>query len=133
MQIFQPVKVENYQFMDSGLNQYEPLLVYTKDDEEDDKVYFVKNKFDDKLREWKEENLKIEGKNRIVANNNCGTISIDIYIKDLEDSIAKLTADVEELKYKLEKREKKSHIYNLMERIGEINGKEGLEINELKS
>lgn len=42
MQIFQPVKVENYQFMDSELDQCEPLLVYTKDDEEDDKVYFVK-------------------------------------------------------------------------------------------
>lgn len=28
MQIFQPVKVENYQFMDSGLNQYELLLVF---------------------------------------------------------------------------------------------------------
>lgn len=94
MQIFQPVKVENYQFMDSGLNQYEPLLVYTKDDEEDDKVYFVKNKFDDKLREWKEENLKIEGKNRIVTNSNQGVVSIDICIQDLEDSIAKLTADL---------------------------------------
>lgn len=39
----------------------EPVLVYFKDD---DKVYFVKNKFDDKLEEWMEENLKVEGRSR---------------------------------------------------------------------
>lgn len=55
MEVFKPIKVENYQFMKNGLNQYEPVLVYFKDDEEEGKVYFVKNKFDDKLEEWKEE------------------------------------------------------------------------------
>lgn len=52
MEVFKPIKVENYHFMDSGLDQYEPLLLYIKDDVEEGKVYFVKNKFDDKLREW---------------------------------------------------------------------------------
>lgn len=31
MEVFKPIKVENYQFMDSGLNQYEPLLLYIRD------------------------------------------------------------------------------------------------------
>lgn len=43
MEVFKPIKVENYQFMKNGLNQYEPVLVYFKDDEEEGKVYFVKN------------------------------------------------------------------------------------------
>lgn len=60
MEVFKPIKVENYQFVKNGLNQYEPVLVYFKDDEEEGKVYFVKNKFDDKLEEWMEENLKVE-------------------------------------------------------------------------
>ena len=51
MEVFKPIKVEDYQFMDSGLDQYEPLLLYIKDDVEEGKVYFVKNKFDSKLRE----------------------------------------------------------------------------------
>lgn len=41
MEVFKPIKVENYQFMKNGLNQYEPVLVYFKDDEEEGKVYFV--------------------------------------------------------------------------------------------
>ena len=36
MEVFKPIKVENYQFMKNGLNQY-----YFKDDEEEGKVYFV--------------------------------------------------------------------------------------------
>lgn len=31
MEVFKPIKVENYQFMDSGLDQYEPLLLYIRD------------------------------------------------------------------------------------------------------
>ena len=61
MEVFKPIKVENYQFVKNGLNQYEPVLVYFK---EEGKVYFVKNKFDDKLEEWMEENLKVEGRSR---------------------------------------------------------------------
>ena len=41
MEVFKPIKVKNYQFMKNGLNQYEPVLVYFKDDEEEGKVYFV--------------------------------------------------------------------------------------------
>lgn len=40
MEVFKPIKVENYQFVKNGLNQYEPVLVYFKDD---DKVYLFKN------------------------------------------------------------------------------------------
>lgn len=58
MEVFKPIKVENYQFVKNGLNQYEPVLVYFKDD--------VKNKFDDKLEEWMEENLKVEGRSRVI-------------------------------------------------------------------
>lgn len=39
-----------------------------KDDEEEGKVYFVKNKFDDKLEEWMEENLKVEGRSRVIVD-----------------------------------------------------------------
>lgn len=80
MEVFKPIKVENYQFMKNRLNQYEPVLVYFKDDEEEGKVYFVKNKFDDKLEEWMEENLKVEGRSRV----------IDVFTQDLEDSITDL-------------------------------------------
>ena len=31
MEVFKPIKVENYHFMDSGLDQYEPLLLYIRD------------------------------------------------------------------------------------------------------
>lgn len=42
MEVFKPIKVENYQFVKNGLNQYEPVLVYFKDDDEEEgKVYFV--------------------------------------------------------------------------------------------
>lgn len=64
MEVFKPIKVENYQFMKNGLNQYEPVLVYFKEG----KVYFVKNKFDDKLEEWMEENLKVEGRSRVIVD-----------------------------------------------------------------
>ncbi len=64
MEVFKPIKVENYQFMKNGLNQYEPVLVYFKDDEEEGKVYFVKNKFDEKLEEgFREIELKNRDKN----------------------------------------------------------------------
>lgn len=53
MEVFKPIKVENYQFVKNGLNQYEPVLVYFKDD--------------DKLEEWMEENLKVEGRSRVIV------------------------------------------------------------------
>ena len=93
MEVFKPIKVENYQFMKNGLNQYEPVLVYFKDDEEEGKVYFVKNKFDDKLEEWMEENLKVEGRSRVYHNR----ISIDVFTQDLEDSITDLEKRIEKL------------------------------------
>ena len=123
MEVFKPIKVENYQFMDSGLDQYEPLLLYIRDDVEEGRVYFVKNKFDDKLREWVEENLRIYGKDRVVIDRSYGQINIGIITQDLEDSIDRLRGEVEQLRSQLEERKKKkdSSIYNLIERIGEIN------------
>lgn len=123
MEVFKPIKVENYQFMDSGLDQYEPLLLYIKDDVEEGKVYFVKNKFDDKLREWVEENLRIYGKDRVVIDRSYGQINIGIITQDLEDSIDRLNREVQELKNQLEERKKRksSSIYNLIERVEEIN------------
>lgn len=123
MEVFKPIKVENYQFMDSGLDQYEPLLLYIKDDVEEGKVYFVKNKFDDKLREWVEENLRIQGRNRVVIDRSYGQINIGIITQDLEDSIDRLNREVQELKNQLEERKKRksSSIYNLIERVEEIN------------
>ena len=120
MEVFKPIKVENYHFMDSGLDQYEPLLLYIRDD---GKVYFVKNKFDSKLREWVEENLNIQGRNRIIVNRCYGEVNIDVFIQDLEDSIDRLNREVEQLRSQLEERKEKknSSIYNLIERIGEIN------------
>ena len=57
---------------------------------------------------------------RIVVNRSYGEVSIDVFTQDLEDSIDRLKAEVEELKNRLEKK-KESRIYNLMERVGEIN------------
>lgn len=123
MEVFKPIKVENYQFMDSGLDQYEPLLLYIRDDVEEGKVYFVKNKFDDKLREWVEENLRIYGKDRVVIDRSYGQINIGVFTQDLEDSIDRLNREVQELKNQLEERKKRksSSIYNLIERVEEIN------------
>lgn len=123
MEVFKPIKVENYHFMDSGLDQYEPLLLYIRDDVEEGKVYFVKNKFDDKLREWVEENLRIYGKDRVVIDRSYGQINIGIITQDLEDSIDRLNREVQELKNQLEERKKRksSSIYNLIERVEEIN------------
>lgn len=120
MEVFKPIKVENYQFMESGLDQYEPLLLYIRDDVEEGKVYFVKNKFDSKLREWVEENLNIEGRGRTFIDRSYGKIAINVDTQDLENSIAELSAEVQELKEKMKKK-KDRNIYNLMERIGEIN------------
>lgn len=122
MEVFKPIKVENYQFMESGLDQYEPLLLYIKDDVEEGKVYFVKNKFDDKLREWVDNNLIIEGRGRAFIDRSYGKIAINVDTQDLENSIAELSAEVQQLRSCLEEKKKKSrNIYNLMERIGEIN------------
>lgn len=122
MEVFKPIKVENYHFMDSGLDQYEPLLLYIRDDVEEGRVYFVKNKFDDKLREWIEENLNIEGRGRTFIDRSYGKIAINVDTQDLEHSIAELSAEILELRSCLEEKKKKSrNIYNLMERIGEIN------------
>lgn len=123
MEVFKPIKVENYQFMDSGLDQYEPLLLYIKDNIKDGKVYFVKNKFDSKLREWIEENLNIQGRNRLIVNKGCGEVNIDVFTQDLEDSIDRLNKEVQELKNQLEERKKRksSSIYNIIERVEEIN------------
>lgn len=123
MEVFKPIKVENYQFMDSGLDQYEPLLLYIKDDVEEDKVYFVKNMFYRKLKEWLEENLRIQGKDRVIVNRSYERVDIDIFTQDLEDSIDRLNREVEELRSQLEERKKRksSSIYNLIERVEEIN------------
>ena len=122
MEVFKPIKVENYQFMDSGLDQYEPLLLYIRDDVEEGKVYFVKNKFDDKLKEWIDNNLIIEGRGRAFIDRSYGKIAISVDIQDLENSIAELSAEVQQLRSCLEEKKKKSsNIYNLMDRIGEIN------------
>lgn len=123
MEVFKPIKVENYQFMESGLDQYEPLLLYIRDDVEEGKVYFVKNKFDSKLREWVEQNLNIQGRNRIIVNRSYGEVNIDVFTQDLEDSIDRLHGEVEELKNQLEERKKRksSSIYNFIERVEEIN------------
>ena len=123
MEVFKPIKVENYHFMDSGLDQYEPLLLYIKDDVEEGKVYFVKNKFDSKLREWIEENLNIQSRNRIIVNRGYGEVNIDVFTQDLEDSIDRLNGEVQELRSQLEERKKRksSSIYNLIERVEEIN------------
>lgn len=122
MEVFKPIKVENYQFMNSGLDQYEPLLLYIRDDVEEGKVYFVKNKFDDKLREWVDNNLIIEGRGRAFIDRSYGKIAINVDTQDLENSIAELSAEVQQLRSCLEEKKKKSrNIYNLMERIGEIN------------
>ena len=122
MEVFKPIKVENYQFMDSGLDQYEPLLLYIKDDVEEGRVYFVKNKFDDKLKEWIDNNLIIEGRGIAFIDRSYGKIAIDIDTQDLENSIAELSAEVQQLRSCLEEKKKCSdRIYNLMERIGEIN------------
>lgn len=120
MEVFKPIKVENYQFMESGLDQYEPLLLYIRDDVEEGKVYFVKNKFDSKLREWVEENLNIQGRGRAFIDRSYGKIAINVDTQDLENSIAELFAELQELKEKMKKK-KDRNIYNLMERIGEIN------------
>lgn len=103
MEVFKPIKVENYQFMDSGLDQYEPLLLYIKDDVEEGKVYFVKNKFDDKL----EQNLRIYGKNRVMINRGYGEVNIDVFTQDLEGSIDRLNREVQELKNQLEERKER--------------------------
>lgn len=122
MEVFKPIKVENYQFMESGLDQYEPLLLYIRDDVEEGKVYFVKNKFDSKLREWIDNNLIIEGRGRAFIDRSYGKIAINVDTQDLENSIAELSAEVQQLRSCLEEKKKKSrNIYNLMERIGEIN------------
>lgn len=122
MEVFKPIKVENYHFMDSGLDQYEPLLLYIRDDVEEGKVYFVKNKFDDKLKEWLDDNLIIEGRGRTFIDRSYGKIAIDVDTQDLENSIAELSAEVQQLRFCLEEKKKKSsNIYNLMDKIGEIN------------
>ena len=123
MAIFQPVKIENYQFPNSGLNEYEPILVYTKSDIEDGRVYFVENMFYNKLKEWIDNNLIIEGRGRAFIDRSYGKIAISVDTQDLENSIAELSAEVQQLRSCLEEKKKKksSNIYNLMDRIGEIN------------
>lgn len=129
MEVFKPIKVENYHFMDSGLDQYEPLLLYIRDDVEEGKVYFVKNKFDDKLREWVDNNLIIEGRGRAFIDRSYGKIAINVDTQDLENSIAELSAEerIEKLEEGFRKielkneREKKRRVYNLMSRIEELN------------
>lgn len=93
--------------MDSGLDQYEPLLLYIKGDVEEGKVYFVKNKF-----EWVDNNLIIEGRGRAFIDRSYGKIVINVDTQDLENSIAELSA---QLRSCLEEKKKCSdRIYNLM-------------------
>lgn len=124
MDVFRPVKVENYEFYNTGLDEYEPLLVYIKDDiDGDGRVYFVKNWFYSKLKEWIDNNLIIEGRGRAFIDRSYGKIAINVDTQDLENSIAELSAEVQQLRSCLEEKKKKksSNIYNLMDRIGEIN------------
>lgn len=123
MEVFKPIKVENYQFVKNGLNQYEPVLVYFKDDDEEEgKVYFVKNKFDDKLEEWMEENLKVEGRSRVIVDKYHNRISIDVFTQDLEDSITDLEKRIEKLEEGFREIELKNRDKNdLVGRIREIN------------
>lgn len=53
MEVFKPIKVIHEE-------QYEPVLVYFKDDEEEGKVYFVKNKFDDSITDLEKRIEKLE-------------------------------------------------------------------------
>lgn len=123
MDAFRPVKVENYEFYSTGLDEYEPLLVYIKDDiDGDGRVYFVKNMFYSKLKEWIDNNLIIEGRGRAFIDRSYGRTVIDVNTQDLENSIAELSAEVQQLRSCLEEKKKCSNrIYNLMDRIGEIN------------
>lgn len=90
-------------------------MLYIRDDVEEGKVYFVKNKFDDKLREWVD---IIEGRGRAFIDRSYGKIAINVDTQDLENSIAELSAEVQQLRSCLEEKKKKSrNIYNLMERL----------------
>lgn len=123
MDAFRPVKVENYEFYSTGLNEYEPSLVYIKDDIDiDGRVYFVKNMFYSKLKEWMDSNLNIVGNDRITVDKNSGGVVINAYVEDLEYSIREINRKIEELRGEIEKKKKcGGRIYNLMDRIGEIN------------
>ena len=91
MNAFRPVKVENYEFYSTGLNEYEPSLVYIKDDIDiDGRVYFVKNMFYSKLKEWMDSNLNIVGNDRITVDKNSGGVVINAHVEDLEYSIAEI-------------------------------------------
>lgn len=122
MDAFRPVKVENYEFYSTGLNEYEPSLVYIKDDIDiDGRVYFVKNMFYSKLKEWMDSNLNIVGNDRITVDKNSGGVAINAHVEDLEYSIAEINRQIEELRREIEEKKRCGRIYNLMDRIGEIN------------
>lgn len=123
MDAFRPVKVENYEFYSTGLNEYEPSLVYIKDDTDiDGRIYFVKNMFYSKLKEWMDSNLNIVGNDRITVDKNSGEVVINAHVEDLEYSIEEINRKIEELRRKIEEKKKcGGRIYNLMDRIGEIN------------
>ena len=123
MDAFRPVKVENYEFYSTGLNEYEPSLVYIKDDIDiDGRVYFVKNMFYSKLKEWMDSNLNIVGNDRITVDKNSGGVVINAHVEDLEYSIGEINRKIEELRGEIEEKKKRGgRIYNLMNRIGEIN------------
>ena len=123
MDAFRPVKVENYEFYSTGLNEYEPSLVYIKDDIDiDGRVYFVKNMFYSKLKEWMDSNLNIVGNDRITVDKNSGGVVINAHVEDLEYSIREINRKIEELREEIEEKKKcGGRIYNLMDRIGEIN------------
>lgn len=129
MSVFQPVKVENYEFISSGLNEYEPLLPYIKNDEEDGKIYLVKNQFDNKWRQQMDMNLNIQGQGRIMVNKSSGEIGIDVAVDDLENRIEKLEEGFRKLESKIEEESQEGEFYDLMGRIREINrGKEKIGI-----
>lgn len=123
MDAFRPVKVENYEFYSTGLDEYEPLLIYIKDGiDGDGRVYFVKNMFYGKLGEWINNNLNIVGNNRITVDRNFGEVIINAHVEDLEYSIGEINRKIEELRGEIEEKKRcGGRIYNLMGRIGEIN------------
>lgn len=69
-----------------------------------------------------EENLKVEGRSRVIVDKYHNRISIDVFTQDLEDSITDLEKRIEKLEegfreIELKNRDKNGEIYDLMEKI----------------
>lgn len=69
-----------------------------------------------------EENLKVEGRSRVIVDKYHNRISIDVFTQDLEDSITDLEKRIEKLEEGFREIElKNGEIYDLVGRIREIN------------